>query len=73
MSGTMPGLYKRKISIPKELYERLSDKTTEVVQRFYDLNQRHFSFWNIVSPFRTRVEINLEAASLVLEGKAKTQ
>lgn len=72
MSGTMAGLSANGlgsgyISIPESLYNRLNQKPTEVVQRFRDLNEKAYTFRKAISPFRTKIEINITTADKVLE------
>jgi len=70
MAGTMAGVSDRRIAIPTELYNRLSNMPTKVVQRFYDLNLSKYTFLKAISPFRTKTEMNIRTAGQVLEERA---
>jgi hypothetical protein len=73
MAGTMQGLYVRHIPLSMELYERLNKLPIRVVERFRDLNEKKYSFFDAISIFRTKREINILTANKVLEERIKTQ
>ena len=58
-------------SIDRILYNKLSEKPTEVVKRFYDFNKYKIDFQNIFSVFPAKIEKNLAITKRVLEERAK--
>ena len=58
-------------NIDRNLYKRLSEKPTEVVQRFYDLNKYKTGLQDLFSIFPAKIEKNLEITKNVLEERAK--
>jgi len=71
MAGTMQGLYTREVSLPRELYERLSELPTRVVQRYHDINEKGYSLRDAFSLFRTKRHTNVLTANKVLEERAE--
>jgi len=68
MSGTAPQYVRAdKIFIPKEFYDRLNEKSDEVVQRFYNMNMNKYSIWNAICLFTTKIDVNRAAAREILE------
>mgnify|MGYP001566117431 CR=1 FL=1 len=58
-------------SIDENLYNKLSEKPTEVIKRFYGFNEYKKGFENIFSTFQIKIEKNLAITKRVLEERTK--
>jgi len=57
--------------IPKQLYNRLQNSPTSVIERFRDFNRNNCSLCDYISPVPTRAKTNIMAANAVLEERAR--
>ena len=66
MTGIMTELYENQKYLPV-LYDRLSQKPIEAVERFRDGMMAKYSFWHTISPIKTNVEMNVRTANKIIE------
>jgi len=72
MSGTMPQYVRTfQVNVAGELYDRLSEKPTKIVQKYYNFLKNKIGLIDILSPIPLKKEKAMLTAKKVLEERSE--